>query len=359
MTGNPGRVVNTQLRITADERQAFEALGLWFERVSALTPDEAQGALTTLAPGDALALIASPLLLAAEFTERATRARKLLAPGVKLVVLDTSDACSSPHLPVLPEVDAFLKNFVYHDLRAYTVPITGPSRISHVLFHDFGYPTGNYEPVIPTDPIHLAKIRPSWTYAVDRSFRKLMLLSRFFAAPWSERSIDVSLRFNADTSLLRASAEQLASVTYYTRHRLEALRAAQRLRDRATLTGAERVPQRTYYMDMMRSRVVLSPFGYGEVCFRDFEAMCCGALLVKPDMSHVSTKPEFYIAGETYVPVRWDFADADEKIAWYLSRPAEASRIANNAHEKLRVYYKERRHISDIAQTFLSLGSPA
>ena len=42
---------------------------------------------------------------------------------------------------------------------------------------------------------------------------------------------------------------------------------------------------------MRHSRICISPFGYGEICWRDFEAILCGCLVVKPDMSHVETNP--------------------------------------------------------------------
>ena len=32
----------------------------------------------------------------------------------------------------------------------------------------------------------------------------------------------------------------------------------------------------------------MSPFGFGEICYRDFEAMLNGACLIKPDVSHLT-----------------------------------------------------------------------
>lgn len=54
------------------------------------------------------------------------------------------------------------------------------------------------------------------------------------------------------------------------------------------------VGQRQYNNELVRSRIVLSPFGWGELCFRDFEAVFSGALLMKPDMSHLETWPDVF-----------------------------------------------------------------
>ena len=50
----------------------------------------------------------------------------------------------------------------------------------------------------------------------------------------------------------------------------------------------------------------LSPFGWGEICFRDFEAVIGGSILIKPDMSHLTTWPNIY-QNDTYISLDWDF----------------------------------------------------
>lgn len=55
---------------------------------------------------------------------------------------------------------------------------------------------------------------------------------------------------------------------------------------------------------------VLSPFGWGEICYRDFEASIGGAYLVKPDMSHINTWPNIY-SKDLYHSLDWDFSNLD------------------------------------------------
>jgi len=93
-------------------------------------------------------------------------------------------------------------------------------------------------------------------------------------------------------------------------------------------------PQGQYYRELMDAKMTLSPFGWGEVCFRDFEAIISGSLLLKPDMSHLSTWPDVYVPYETYIPLDWDGGDLMEKTARYLGDPAERARIARNAWER-------------------------
>ncbi|MDR2314700.1 MAG: glycosyltransferase [Spirochaetaceae bacterium] len=113
------------------------------------------------------------------------------------------------------------------------------------------------------------------------------------------------------------------------------------------LTGL--VSQDRYYRELKDSKIVLSPFGWGEVCFRDFEAILSGALLFKPRMSHIKTWPDVYIPYETFVPLKWDGSDLVEEAEKYLGNETERRRIASNAYEQYR------RELSGLTERFKNL----
>ena len=102
-----------------------------------------------------------------------------------------------------------------------------------------------------------------------------------------------------------------------------------------------RVPLPVFQEEMERAKIGFSPFGWGEVTDRDFHIVNSGALLMKPDMSHLRTEPDIYRDGETYVAVRGDLADVEEKVAYYVARPDEAQRIVERARAEYRDYFAE------------------
>jgi hypothetical protein len=112
------------------------------------------------------------------------------------------------------------------------------------------------------------------------------------------------------------------------------------------------VSQKQYYRELGDSKIVLSPFGWGEVCFRDFEAILSGALLFKPDMSHLETFPNVYIPYETYIPLDWEGGDLLEKTKRYLEDEKERIRIVKNAHEQ---YYTELSKLMDRFQSLFGV----
>ena len=85
------------------------------------------------------------------------------------------------------------------------------------------------------------------------------------------------------------------------------------------LENGIRLPLNEYYNRMSNSKIILAPFGFGEIAPRDLEATMFGSVLIKPDMSHLETFPNLYIPYKTYVPCKHDFSDLNEKIDYVLS----------------------------------------
>ena len=90
---------------------------------------------------------------------------------------------------------------------------------------------------------------------------------------------------------------------------------------------------------MKRSKIGLSPFGMGELCYRDLELIQWGCLLLKPDMNKVITEPDFFKPTETYVPVKPDWYDLNETIHKVLANYKDYQYIIGNARQKVVEMY--------------------
>lgn len=145
--------------------------------------------------------------------------------------------------------------------------------------------------------------------------------------PGRKRDIDLHCRVRAAFPLVPA---------WYVCDRLGAVRAAERLVGFwRVVTSSDHLDRRRYLDEMRRSRLVVSPFGWGEVCFRDFEAILSGAVLVKPSMRHLETWPDVYRPHETYVPVRWDWSDLEVACRPYLEDESARRDLAERARQAL------------------------
>jgi hypothetical protein len=89
-----------------------------------------------------------------------------------------------------------------------------------------------------------------------------------------------------------------------------------------------------YFAELCNSMICVSPFGHGEVCYRDFECFAAGALLLKQRMDHMESWPTYYQANVTYVPFEWDFSNLHETLECILQAPDRYQEIAANGRRR-------------------------
>ncbi len=268
-----------------------------------------------------------------------------------LLYFDTTDSTGWLQVEVLPLVDRYYKNQLLADRTLYL-----KSRYGHRLFTDHyhrqvGVVDDSPAWSVPVDgPELLGKLRVSWNsgladysvmgparMALYRRLPTRVLLSprRRFTPPASHRPIDLSCRFGIDYAR--------ASIAWQRRN------IRRRLAGRAT-TG--RIGRRAYFRELQRSKIVVSPFGWGGLNYRDFEAFLTGGLLLKPDMQHIKTWPDLYRAGETMIAHRWDLEDLEPVIEQYLSDADARETIATRGQDTYRRYVASTGGRGEFAERF-------
>jgi hypothetical protein len=102
-----------------------------------------------------------------------------------------------------------------------------------------------------------------------------------------------------------------------------------------------KIPLKAYNQEVKNVQALISPFGWGEVCFRDFEAVLNGALLVKPNMDHLNTYPNIFQENKTYLPINWDGSDLVETVETIFSNKSLLNEIRQNAWNEFAKSYNE------------------
>ncbi len=259
-----------------------------------------------------------------------------------IIWFDDSDSTGVTHFEVLPLVDLYLKKQLLKDRHLYSRKFYGDR-----IFTDFYHRTCQVddEGVIyhsqPVDPALLSKVALSWHIGLGDMVGDILpypLLRRYLPAsyrvqckpPEGERPLDVMSRGSVyyGRNTIRYHREQI-------RRRLEGMPGI-------TLAAAGRVSIATYKKESSLAKLVVSPFGWGEIGVRDFEAFIYGAALVKPDMRHMETWPDLFIAGQTYEPLAWDFSDFEEKITGLLADHARRVGLARSGQDAYLAMISER-----------------
>jgi hypothetical protein len=215
-------------------------------------------------------------------------------------------------------VDLYVKKHVFRDRARYGQTTRGDTNLVDYYSQLYGLEAAPVTFPVPAALLRKLAVGPSF-------FTAATMLPHFHTASHPRalpRRFDVHARLGGSGG------------GWYQTMREHADTAARATCD-SVLSGAG-TPQRQYLRELRASRLCFSPFGYGEVCWRDYEAVMCGAVLVKPDMSHVETMPDIFMSGDTYLPVAWDFSDLREKVAYALKHESEMRRMAQRAHDVLQ-----------------------
>ncbi|MFW6328989.1 MAG: glycosyltransferase family protein [Alkalispirochaetaceae bacterium] len=264
------------------------------------------------------------------------------------------------HRPeVLPYVDRFYNKALFRDRRLYTEALYGNEAFADFNHRTYGVTDEPEESRGAVPEGELEKLHIHWNIGIGDFPRAKwrqragVLAARslgpgtaklFYAArellrpPRGERGGGAATprppRFDNPRPIdlhARLGRPGYRTIAYHRELIMEALDGWAR-HSGATVPTAK-VSNGQYNREIASSKIVLSPFGWGELCFRDFEAVHAGALLLKPDMGHLETWPDIYRPGETYVPIAWDGGDLAEKVEHYLAHREERIRIARRAFE--------------------------
>lgn len=255
----------------------------------------------------------------------------------KVFYFDISDSSGWDHARVLPYVDGYFKNQVLKDKTQYLRPMYGYRPYTdyyHKKYKIIDIDGNCSEPV--NGRKLLDKIKVGWNSALANHsfmgryrmelqkripFASLLKLPKNFVSPSVNRTCDISCQIG----------------TRYPRETI----AWQRKNIRARLNGRvsfKMLSRKKYFRELSKSKIVVSPFGFGEICYRDYETLLSGAILLKPDMSHIDTWPALYKSGTTIRTHRWDLQDFEEVIEDTLGDYSNYQDIAQNGQQLYKQY---------------------
>jgi len=270
--------------------------------------------------------------------------RRLRAKYDRIAFFHDDAGGGIPRLEVLPFVDLFYSKALFRDRSLYLRPLYGKELYSDYFHQEYGVVDPDHrERPGASDPAQLSKLRLSWNIGIgDYPRGKLRqrvgvaasLAFGFRAArPFYGRSRLPADPVSGNAGTIGVHARILLagrpSIAYQRKLILDRIAGHP-----AFLTGE--TSQGAYNREIASSKIVLSPFGWGELCLRDFEAVLAGALLMKPDMSHLETWPDIFVPDETYAPFAWDASDLVEKAEAWLADDEGRARVARRAYESYR-----------------------
>ena len=159
-----------------------------------------------------------------------------------------------------------------------------------------------------------------------------------------EKPYDLSCMFGYPTKQ-PVYEHDLSQTYYYDSHRKNLMDTLGNKYKIAGLVDGERIPIEEYYQKMVDSKIITAPLGYGEMAPRDLESAMFGCVLLKPDLSYILSEPFIYEDDETYIAVKYDWSNLEEKVDYILS---DYNNIRERLVENMRKQFEEKYDLKNL-----------
>jgi len=259
-----------------------------------------------------------------------------------LIWFDEAASSGSSDFPIISYVDVFAKKQLLTDMASYTSE--NANYDLRVWVKNGQSKTSSFSPC-PSNQLHKMKI--AWNTSVYdyRNIRsKLMLVSNYlsyklyspqYRNAYETRNLDVTFRGTQSYKADKAVSEQRLAL-------METLEGIN-----LNINKGDRISKSKYFKELQNTKVSISPFGFGEICYRDFETFISGSILLKPSIDHLLTLPNLFLPNETYVSFAWDLSDLNEKVETIISNYNYYKEIAKNGQILFRNTLDDSQYFID------------
>lgn len=250
----------------------------------------------------------------------------------KIIWFDAADSTGSSDFSIIPYVDVFLKKQVLKNKDYYSN--IDESHNLRIWMNSPNAKKSDYPfDYCPKNQVH--KIKIGWNIGFNdyRYFGyKMSRLSNYLSYNWYPlKFTETASNRNLDLTFRGTIHQEIGRNSHISEQRNKVINLLNQS-DLKIATGKP-IPKKNYWKELRNAKLSISPFGWGEVCYRDFESFIAGSLLIKPSMEHLETVPNCFIPYQTYIPIHWDLNDLPEKLEALTTHYKEHQQIAINGQK--------------------------
>lgn len=174
----------------------------------------------------------------------------------------------------------------------------------------------------------------------------------------TEKAYDVAALFSCPMKTENVE-HGLPQNKHYNSHRYRCVEKINQIKSKykiATLVDGSKLSPQEYLQTMYNSKIILSPYGFGEMNPRDLQAVMYGSVLIEPNMSYIDSAPMWYEENKTYIPCEHDFSDLEQKIDYILTNyKSIQEQITEYARSKFQEKYNLTQRVIHIYNIFKKL----
>ncbi len=265
--------------------------------------------------------------------------------------LDMNDSTGTTQFDVLPYVDKYLKLQILKDKKKYLNSyLTGRIHTDfYIKYFDIKDEINIEEHLSRKPSINdLKKISCSWNYGC-KYFGNLSKYNDLFCKYFNSH-----LNFKNEWVRPSINRTKKISARFSTSYSRESISLSRKRFSEHFNTGdsVRSINYRKYILELSNSFATLSPFGFGEICYRDFEAAINGSLIIKQNMDHLETWPNIW-QNDMYLSIDWDFSNVNSIKVFMESNKKHCVDMARYASEYYRSIFTKNLFIKRFKSVIL------
>ncbi len=267
-----------------------------------------------------------------------------------LIWFDLTDSAGTTQFEVLPYVKRYVKGQLYKNRDLYRKNL-----FRNRYFSDFYQKKFKIEKDIKFNFCKLEtsydqKVILGWNLGVGNFFDiinysnydKFICLSKFIFLKNKKKLFDYSLsnrkignkKFDLFFRLSNRVRNEKKSIHYQRLHVEDFLNKKYDLD-----IFKNKMSHKNYLTNLMNSKISVGCFGWGEICYREFEASRMGTAFIYPNLQYIETWPNIFVDGKTYKSYELDFSNLQESIDFLLNNKSTRDEMVYNSQEILNGVY--------------------
>ena len=265
--------------------------------------------------------------------------KKLRKNFNKIVYIDTADSSGWIQSKLLPIVDKYWKFQVLKDKKLYLKP-----HYDKRIFTDYYNKKYNiidekqyYSSEIPNIK-DLDKISVFWNSSMANYSKHAHILSLLY----KKTKIKYFLKYRyKENQNFKIKKNNIFCRFNYSNYRNTISFHRMQIKKKLSFNNNldfSKINRTKYFEELKRSKLTISPFGWGEVAYRDFETFLNKTILIKPNMDHLHTWPNLYIDKQTYLSFDWSLNNLIETVENVLDNYDSYKGIANEGYYNYTKY---------------------
>ena len=275
--------------------------------------------------------------------------KRLYKQNPNIVWLDLGDSAGTTQFEVLPFVKKYVKKQFYKNKSLYKNNFFRNRFYADYYQKNYNLENASKQKFTPLSDEFLEKLVLGWNIGVGNYF-DILRYNKFFKLKCIIKAIncsnykdlfeytlpyhkvekkenDVFFKFN-----LRNNENKIS--IHYQRKKVNEI-----LTQHYGINNSRRVSHRDFLLSLKNSKISVGAFGWGEVCYREFEAIKMGAAVLFPNMNNIETWPNIYKDKITYLSYDYDMNNLLDKIKELLDDNELRNNLIRNSQKVCKSVY--------------------